>query len=178
MLANSTNLGTRFYTLKLYRLTSGTFSLFSDVSTKHCFLELNDEQSNIVHETLARQIQLYIQYRQISTEEGVSGLIEHIKKTYNLALESVGQGSLKITFRCPSLESLERLWTDCQSGHLNSIAKRYLVTEDMKKKLNLENVKLKTTIEEQNYRICKKILTENLCKSGKLFVKKLTGIYT
>ena len=152
--------------------------MFSDVSTKHCFLELNDEQSNIVHETLARQIQLYIQYRQISTEEGVSGLIEHIKKTYNLALESVGQGSLKISFRCPSLESRERLWTDCQSGHLNSIAKRYLVTEDMKKKLNLENVKLKTTIEEQNYRICKKILTENLCKSGKLFVKKLTGIYT
>ena len=178
MLANSKNLGTRFYTLKLCRLKSGTFSLFSDVSTKHCFLELNDEQSNIVHETLARQIQLYIQYRQISTEEGVSGLIEHIKKTYNLALESVGQGSLRITFQCPSLESLERLWTDCQSGHLNSIAKRYLVTEDIKTKLNVENVKLKTTIEEQNYRICKKILTENLCKSGKLFVKKLTGIYT
>lgn len=88
-----------------------------------------------------------------------------------MALESVGQGSLKITFRCPSLESLERLWTDFQLGHLNSIAERYLVTEDMKKKLNLENVKLKTTIEEQNYRICKKILTENLSKSGKLFVR-------
>ena len=156
MLANSTNLGTRFYTLKLCRLKSGTFSLFSDVSTKHCFLELNDEQSNIVHETLARQIQLYIQYRQISTD---------------LALESVGQGSLNIKFRCPSLESLERSWTDCQSGHQNSIGKRYLVTEDMKKKLNVEIAKLKTTIEEQNYRICKKILTENLCKSGKLFVR-------
>ena len=156
MLANSTNLETRFYTLKLCRLKSGTFSLFSDVSTKHCFLELNDEQSNIVHETLARQIQLYIQYRQISTD---------------LALESVGQGSLNIKFRCPSLESLERSWTDCQSGHQNSIGKRYLVTEDMKKKLNVENAKLKTTIEEQNYRICKKILTENLCKSGKLFVR-------
>ena len=128
MLANSTNLGTRFYTLKLCRLKSGTFSLFSDVSTKHCFLELNDEQSNIVHETLARQMQLYIQYRQISTEEGLCGLIEHIKKTYNLALQSVGQGSLNIKFRCPSLESLERSWTDCQSGHLNGIGKRYLVT--------------------------------------------------
>ena len=101
----------------------------------------------------------------------MSGLSELIKKTYNLALESVGQGSLKISFRCPSLESRERLWTDCQSGHLNSIAKRYLVTEDMKKKLNLENVKLKTITEEQNYRICKTILKENLCKSGKLFVR-------
>ena len=54
------------------------FSLFSDIVTKHCFLELNDEQSKIVHETIARQIQLYIQYRNISTTEGVSGLIEHI----------------------------------------------------------------------------------------------------
>ena len=41
----------------------------------------------------------------------------------------------------------------------------------MKKKLNLENVKLKTITEEQNYRICKTILKENLCKSGKLFVR-------
>ena len=123
------------------------FSLFSDIVTKHCFLELNDE-------TIARQIQLYIQYRNISTTEGVSGLIEHIKKTHNLALESVGLGSLEITFRCPSLKSLESLWTEFQSGHLNGIAKKtkkYLVTEDIKKKLNMENVKLKTTIEEQNY---------------------------
>ena len=36
--ANSTNLGTRFYTLKLCRLKSGLFSLFSDVITRHCFL--------------------------------------------------------------------------------------------------------------------------------------------
>ena len=52
------------------------------------FLELNDEHSNIVHETLERQIQLYIQYRQISTEEGVFGLIEHIKKTSLRAKEN------------------------------------------------------------------------------------------
>ena len=81
-----------------------TFSLFSDIVAKHCFLELSDEQSKIVHETIARQIQVYIQYRNISTTEGVSGLIEHIKKTHNLALESVGLGSLEITFRCPSLK--------------------------------------------------------------------------
>ena len=143
----------------------------SDIVTKHCFLELNDEQSKIVHETMARQIQVYTQYRNISTTEGVSGLIEHIKKMHNLALESVGLGSLEITFRCPSLDSLESLWTDFQSGHLNGIAMKYLVTEGMKKKLNMENVKLKTTIEEQNYRICKKILTENLCNSGKLSVR-------
>ena len=38
------------------------------------------------------------------------------------------------------------------------------MTDDIKKKLNLENVKLKTTIEEENYRICKEILMEKSCK--------------
>ena len=52
------------------------------------------------------------------------------------------------------------MWSDYQSGHLNDIAKRYLVTDDMKKKLNLKNVRLKTTIEDENYRICKMILME------------------
>ena len=140
--------------------------MFSDIITKHCFQELNDEQRKIVHETLARQIQVYIRYRNISTAEGVSRLIEHIQETYNLALKSVGVRSLEISFQCPCLESLERLWSDYQSGHLNDIAKRYLVTDDMKKKLNLKNVRLKTTIEDENYRICKMILMEEPCEFG------------
>ena len=140
--------------------------MLSDIITKHCFVELTDEQSKIVHETLARQTQVYIRYRNISTAEGVSGLIEHIQETYNLALKSVGVRSLEISFQCPSLESLERLWSDYQSGHLNNIAKRYLVTDDMKKKLNLKNVRLKTTIEDENYRICKMILMEEPCEFG------------
>ena len=147
-----------------------TYSLFSDIIIKHCFQELNDEQSKIVHETLARQIQVCIRYRNynISTAEGVSGLIEHIQETYNLALKSVGVRSLEISFQCPSLESLERLWSDYQSGHLNDVAERYLVTDDIKKKLNLKNVRLKTTIEDENYRICRMILMEEACEFGSL----------
>ena len=143
---------------------SMVFSLLSDIITRHNFQELNDEQSKIVHETLQRQIQVYFQHRTIATSEGVSGLIEYIKKTHNLALESVGLGSLEVKFRCTSLESLESLWSDYQSGHLNNIAQGYLVTDDIKKKLNLENVRLETTIEEENYRICKEILTKKSCK--------------
>ena len=94
----------------------------------------------------------------------MSGLIEYIKKTHNVALESVGLGSLEITFRCTSLESLESLWSDYQSGHLNGISEIYLVTDDIKKKLNLESIKLKTVIEEENYQICKKILMEKSCE--------------
>ena len=96
----------------------------------------------------------------------MSALIEHIQDAYNLALKSVGVGSLEITFQCTSLESLECLWSDYQSGHLNDIAERYLVTDDIKKKLNLENVSLKTIIEEENYLICKRVLMEKSCEFG------------
>ena len=140
------------------------YLLLSEILTRHCYQDLSDEQEEIIHETLIRRIQVYTKYRRLSTADGVSALIEHIQDTYNLALKSVGVGSLEITFRCPSLESLESLWSDYQSGHLNDIAESHLVTDDIKKKLNLENVRLETTIEEENYRICKEILTEKLCK--------------
>ena len=138
--------------------------MLSEIITKHFFQDLNDEQSKIVHDTLQRQIQMYFQYRTISTSEGVSGLIEYIKKTHNLALESVGIGSLEITFRCAYLENLESLWSDYQCGHLNEVAERYLVTHDIKKELNLERIRLKTIIEEENYRICKRILMAKSCE--------------
>ena len=38
------------------------------------------------------------------------------------------------------------------------------MTDDIKKKLNLENVRLETIIEEENYRICKEILMDKSCK--------------
>ena len=96
----------------------------------------------------------------------MSALIEHIQDAYNLALKSVGVGSLEITFQCTSLESLECLWSDYQSGHLNDIAERYLGTDDIKKKLNLENIRLETIIEEENYLICKRVLMEKSCEFG------------
>ena len=154
---------------------SVVFSLLSDIITRHNFQELSDEQSKIVHETLQRQILLYFQHRTIATSEGVSGLIEYIKKTHNVALESVGLRSLEVKFRCTSLESLESLWNDYQSGHLNHIAERYLVTDDIRRKLNFENVRLKTTIDEENYKMCEKILKE---KSWELQVlsEQLTAV--
>ena len=151
--------------MKIYPL-SLTFSLFSVITTKHHYLDLNDEQQQEVHEIVTQQIHLYTKYRKIGTNEGVSGLITHIKETYCLALKSVGVGSLRITFNCQSLEGLEHLWSDYQSGQLNDIAERYLVTDDIKKKLNLETVRLKTTIEEENYQICKRILMQKSCEFG------------
>ena len=142
------------------------YLLLSDIVTRHCYQDLSDEQGKIVHEILTRQIQVYTKYRRVSTPDGVSALIKHIQDTYDLALKSVGMGSLQIKFQCTSLESIESLWSDYQSGRLNDIAERYLVTDEIKKKLNLESIRLKTIIEEENYRICKRILMEKSCESG------------
>ena len=81
-----------------------------------------------------------------------------------MALQSVGIGSLEVTLWCPSLGSLESLWSDYQSGHLNDVAGRYLVTDEIKKKLNLESIVLETIVEEENYLICKEILMKKSCK--------------
>ena len=103
---------------------------------------------------------MYTSHHRLSSAEGVSAFIEYIIKAYNLALESVDVGSLEIMVRCPSLESLESLWSDYQCGHLNNKAEGFLVTEEMKRRLNLRTVKLKTCIEEENYFLCKKVLME------------------
>ena len=138
--------------------------LLPDIVIKHSYQDLSSEQEEIVNDILSRHIQGYIKHRKVATPDGVSALIEHIHKTYNLALESVGVGSLETKFRCPTLESLEHLWSDYQSGYLNEISEKYLVTNDIKEKLNLETVRLKTTIEDENYRNCRRILMEKSCK--------------
>ena len=69
-------------------------------------------------------------------------------------------GSLIIILNCHTIESLEHLWNDCLAGHLDKVAERYLVSYEMKKRLNLETINLKTTIKEENYLICRKILVD------------------
>ena len=41
------------------------------------------------------------------------------------------------------------------------MAEQYLVTDEMKEKLNLETISLKTTIEEENYLQCREFLMEH-----------------
>ena len=69
-------------------------------------------------------------------------------------------GSLVIVLNCQRIESLEHLWNDFLSGHLDKVAERYLVTDEIKKRLNLETINLKTTIEKENYLNCRKALMD------------------
>ena len=128
------------------------------VQLKFRIQDLSDSQQEKVDELVKQQIQAYVTYHDLSTPKGVSALIGHIKKAYQVAIEAVGLGCLEIAVQCPSLESLENLWSEYCSGHLNEVAERLLVTDDLKRKLGLEAVRIKTTIEEENYLACKRDL--------------------
>ena len=77
----------------------------------------------------------------------------------------VQPGSLIITIQCSSLQSLESLWNAYCSGYLNDVVESFLVTDELKRKLGLDKVRLKTNMEEENYLICKKAFMKN---SGEL----------
>ena len=95
----------------------------------------------------------------------VARLAEFIEKAFKATVMMVQSGSLIITVQCPTLESLESLWNGYCSCYLNDVVESFLVTDELKRKLGLDKVRLKTTIEEENYLICKKAFMEN---SGEL----------
>ena len=99
--------------------------------------------------------------RMLRHGQSIWDFVEHLETTYTFSFTSLGTGSLVIKGQCDDPESLESLWKDYNSGVLNEDAERFLVTDDIKREINLETVKLKTIIEEDNYLRCKKALTEN-----------------
>ncbi|PFX14009.1 NACHT, LRR and PYD domains-containing protein 3 [Stylophora pistillata] len=70
-------------------------------------------------------------------------------------ISSVSMGSLLITVKCDSLESLEELWEDYLCGLLDKMVRDCFVTEKILKELNLAELKLKTTMDVEEYNACK-----------------------
>ena len=90
--------------------------------------------------------------------KALQSFTEYLVTTYDVRLVSVKKGSVVITLDCPTLETLELLWSDYRSGHLVKVAERYLVSDKIKKKLNLETICLKTRIEKGSYLNCSRAL--------------------
>ena len=74
--------------------------------------------------------------------------LEDVRKVLVLDPKS---GSLIVTVLCTSLEILDALWCDYCTGHLNAMAQKYLVTKDVLKEFDLIELKLKTTIQVEEY---------------------------
>ena len=133
--------------------------------------DLRSELEDVVDRMLREQLEVFLKYRKkknkLSTAHGLSDFVKYLENTYTFSLTSVGVGSLVIKGQCPDLQSLESVWNDYNSGVLNEAAERFLVTDDIKRAINLETVKLKTIIEVDNYLCCKKALTEDSGELGR-----------
>ena len=120
-------------------------------------VSLNEEQEKVVERSLTLAVQEYLKFNCNPTIEAFD---EHLIRVYQVSLVTVGIGSIIVTVECPSLESLDHLWSDYRSGELDKVAERCFVTDEMRKKLNLDKICLKTIIEEGNYLNCRKALRE------------------
>ena len=76
-------------------------------------------------------------------------------KEMRVTITGVDIGSLLITVKCDSLEVVEGLWEDYSSGHLGEVVQKCFVTEEILIELNLAQLKLKTTISEEEYMKCR-----------------------
>ena len=92
---------------------------------------------------------------------GVGAFLEYLEVTYDVSCLTFNLGSLIISLDCKTFKGLDKLWNDHLSGHLSKVARTHLVDDEMIKNLNLRTINLKTTIDEENYLNCRKVLTES-----------------
>ena len=81
--------------------------------------------------------------------------LKEYAKEMKLIIIDVTVGSLVITVKCESLMILEELWADYLSGHLGEVIQNCFVTEKILKELNLAELRLKTTMDVEEYSACK-----------------------
>ena len=132
---------------------------------------MNEEEKKDVYDMLMLQASKFIESHNYSKVTGVRAFVGFLEKAYDVTQVPLNKcsliislnwnkGSLIISLNCKTLKGLDQLWNDYLSGHLNKVAERYLVTDKMKRKLKLRKINLKTTIEEENYLNCRKVLFE------------------
>ena len=83
-------------------------------------------------------------------------------KEIGAILTCAGTGSFLITVKCDSLQILDRLWEDYLSGDLGEVIQRSFVTEEILTEFSLAELKLKTTISEEEYEACKAYFEKEL----------------
>ena len=99
-------------------------------------------------------VQNYLQTTPPQSPEEHSRFMEYTQKM-RLIITGVAVGSLVITVRCESLMILEELWTDYSSGRLDEVVQNCFVTKKILKELNLAELRLKTTMDKEEYNACK-----------------------
>lgn len=107
----------------------------------------------------------YLDSNDISTQEGLKAYNTFLLGVFTgLHVKLIKSSSLIFVVQCHTLDTLERLWTSYQSGHLNEVAESCLVTEKIRKKFDIESLTLKTTINKEDYLACRRYFTKHLRK--------------
>ena len=96
---------------------------------------------------------------EIPLEQYPDSLSYYLKGVRDLMIREAGEGSLRIVLECRTLKILERLWEDYSSGYLNEVAEERLLTDEIRKKYEVESIALETTITVEDYLACKLSLT-------------------
>ena len=99
----------------------------------------------------------YLKATPLRSKDDLDSFLAYMKEM-RLIITGVSVGSLLITVKCDSLHILERLWGEYSSGRLGEVVQRCFVTEEILTELSLAELKLETTISEEEYKACKMFL--------------------
>ena len=98
----------------------------------------------------------YLEKLNPPTSDELNAFIDYMKKVQKVLVLDAKTGSLIITAKCSSLRILDELWKAYCTGTLNKMAQS-LLTEDVLKTFGLIEVKLITTIVEEEYEACREV---------------------
>ena len=90
-----------------------------------------------------------------------------MKEVRKVIVADIKKGSLIFTLECGSVQILDDLWEDYRTDHLNEVAQRYLVTDDILEEFGLSSLKLTSNIKEEDYKACRQRLVTNEGGYGK-----------
>lgn len=93
-------------------------------------------------------------------DEDICRFIGYLKNEHKVSVTDVRSGSLEIQVKPPTLESLESLKNDYCSGHLNEMAENFILTAEVREKLDLKDASLKTTIKRGDYLASRKFFLQ------------------
>ena len=132
--------------------------------------------STTVTEVLCLIVRNYFDYTPPRNREERDEFEKHLEKVGTL-ITGVKLGSLVITVKCDSLKSLEELWKMYSCGHLGKMVQDCFVTEKILKELNLAELKLKTTMDLEEYNAYKLYFLEKDALKGQLKERKRPGLF-
>ena len=90
-----------------------------------------------------------------SSRDALNGFVQYLTEVRKVLIVGTHSGSLIIKVKCNTLEILEDLWDDYCIGHLNEMAQKHLMTEEILKTQGLTELILTTSISDEKYRECK-----------------------